>query len=63
MSNCREWLTYQMDDVADVILRGMEKGRFAISPGVEIKILTRFHSLISPLLNRYFDGIVARLSR
>ena len=53
---------WQADDVADVILRGMEQGRFAISPGLEMGILSRFHSLISPLLNRYFDGIVARSS-
>ncbi|MEM9947768.1 MAG: SDR family oxidoreductase [Cyanobacteria bacterium P01_D01_bin.36] len=52
---------WQADAVAQKIVRGMAKGQFEISPGHELAILTRMHSLISPLLNRYFDGIVARI--
>lgn len=48
------------DDVAQLVLKGIQQHKFEISPGIEIKILTRFHSLIAPLLNKYFDGIVAR---
>ena len=55
--------TWQAVDVARVTLSGMERGRFVISPGVEISLLVRLHSLILPLLNRYFDGIVAMSSR
>ena len=54
---------WQPDDMARVILRGLEQQTFEISPGIEIGVLTRFHSLLSPLLNRYFDGIVARHPR
>jgi len=51
---------WQADDVARTIIMGMEKGKFEIAPGLEISILTRLHSLISPLLNRYFDRIISR---
>lgn len=51
---------WSADAVAKKIVDGMAKKQFEISPGHEIAILTRMHSLISPLLNRYFDGIVAR---
>ncbi len=51
------------DDVASVILQGTEKGKFEISPGTEIGVLTRMHSLIAPILNQYFDRIVARHPR
>ncbi|MBE9063929.1 SDR family oxidoreductase [cf. Phormidesmis sp. LEGE 11477] len=51
------------DDVAQLILKGIQQNRFEISPGTEIKVLTRLHSLIAPLLNRYFDGIIARHPR
>lgn len=54
---------WQADDVARVILTGMEKGHFEIAPGLEIGILKRFHSVISPLLNRYFDRVVAKHPR
>ncbi|MEO1396814.1 MAG: SDR family oxidoreductase [Cyanobacteria bacterium J06634_5] len=51
---------WSAEAVAQKIVQGMAKGQFEISPGHEISILTRMHSLISPLLNRYFDRIVAR---
>ncbi|MGB3789463.1 MAG: SDR family oxidoreductase [Phormidesmis sp.] len=54
---------WKADAVADVILKGIQQNKFEISPGVEIKVLTRLHSLIAPVLNRYFDGIVAKYSR
>lgn len=54
---------WQASDVASVILKGIQQGKFEISPGTEIGVLTRMHSLISPVLNKYFDRIVARHPR
>lgn len=54
--------TWKADDVAQVILKGIEQNQFEISPGIEIKVLTRLHSLIAPLLNRYFDRIIEKYS-
>ncbi len=48
------------DDVAQTILTGIEKNRFAITPGPEMTVLARLHSLIAPLLNGYFDRLVAQ---
>ncbi len=50
------------DAVAKQIVRGVEKGKFAIAPGTELTILNRFHSLLSPILNWYFDSIVRRIN-
>ena len=44
--------------VAEQIIKGVERGRFAIAPGTELSIVNRLHSLIFPLLNWYFDRIV-----
>ncbi|MEL6927735.1 MAG: SDR family oxidoreductase [Cyanobacteria bacterium J06600_6] len=46
--------------VAEQILRGVEKQRFAIAPGWELAIVNRWHSLLTPVLNWYFDRIVAK---
>lgn len=49
------------EEVADAILKGIDKRRFAIAPGWEMSALSRLHSLIGPLLNRYsFDPVIAR---
>jgi len=48
------------DDVARVILRGVRRGKFLITPGLEMKLLARLHSLLAPTLNWYFDRIVKR---
>ncbi|MGJ3245327.1 MAG: SDR family oxidoreductase [Elainellaceae cyanobacterium] len=47
------------DHVAAEILNGVRKNQFAIAPGTEMSVLSRFHSIISPALNWYFDRIVA----
>ncbi|MEM9217238.1 MAG: SDR family oxidoreductase [Cyanobacteria bacterium P01_F01_bin.150] len=54
---------WQPDDIAQVILTAVEQGKFEITPGFEMTILNRLHSLIAPLLNRYFDQIIARHPR
>ena len=48
--------------VAEEIVKGIEKRRFAIAPGMELTIVNRLHSLISPLLNWYFDRIVRQIN-
>ena len=46
--------------VAESILKGIDKGRFQIMPGWEMALLGPLHSLIGPLLRRYFDFLVSR---
>jgi 3-dehydrosphinganine reductase len=49
--------------VAQEILRGVAKNKFAIAPGMELTILNRWHSLLSPLLNWYFDRIIDKTKK
>ena len=55
--------TWQPEAVAREILRGVQKKSFIITPGLEMSLLGRFHSLLSPGLNWYFDRIVAKMRR
>lgn len=48
--------------VARAILRGYDRRKFLIAPGLAMKLLARWHSLINPLLWWYFDGLVKRHS-
>jgi 3-dehydrosphinganine reductase len=50
--------TWTADAVAQTILKGIEQRRFTITPGQEMTVLARLHSLIAPGLNWYFDRIV-----
>ena len=52
---------WKAEAVAEEIIRGVKKGRFAIAPGTELTILNRLHSAIFPLLNWYFDRIVQQV--
>lgn len=52
------------DQVAGAIMRGIARGRFAITPGAKMTVLARLHSLIGPALHRFwFDPLIARASR
>lgn len=51
------------DAVAQTILKGIEQRSFMITPGQEMTILSRFHSLIAPGLQWYFDRIVSRVGK
>ena len=52
------------DAVAAAILRGIGRRRFAIAPGWEMAGLNLLHSLIGPLLHRWwFDRLIARARR
>lgn len=55
--------TWSADAVAAEILRGVEQKKFAIAPGAELTILNRFHSLLAPLLNWYFDRIINQTNK
>ena len=52
------------DAVAAAVLRGIRRKRFAIAPGWEMAGLGLLHSLIGPLLHRWwFDPLIARALR
>jgi len=48
------------EGVVEVILRGIKSKDFAITPGLEMKLLQVLHSLLAPILNWYFDRIVKK---
>jgi 3-dehydrosphinganine reductase len=52
--------TWSAEGVAQEIVKGIKNNQFAITPGLEMTILNRFHSLIAPLLNKYFDRLVIK---
>ncbi|MBE9168107.1 SDR family oxidoreductase [Pleurocapsales cyanobacterium LEGE 06147] len=54
--------TWMAEDVAQAIIEGINRKSFAITPGWEMNYLNRLHSLLSPILNWYFDRIVTRVS-
>jgi 3-dehydrosphinganine reductase len=49
--------------VAAEIVRGVQKKTFAIAPGLDIKILSKLHSLIAPAFNWYCDRIVSQVRK
>lgn len=49
--------TWSAEEVAREIIKGITQRKFAIAPGIEMTILNRFHSVIAPLLNQYFDKL------
>jgi 3-dehydrosphinganine reductase len=49
--------------VASATLAGVRRRRFAITPGMEMTLLYRMHSVILPLLASYFDRLVAKARR
>lgn len=51
---------WSAEDVAQAIVRGIRTKSFMITPGLEMSILGRLHSLLSPGLQRYFDSLVDR---
>lgn len=49
------------DHVARALVRGLDRGDFAVYPGLKVALLGRTGSLIAPFLNAGFDRIVRRL--
>jgi 3-dehydrosphinganine reductase len=53
--------TWTAQGVAQTILQGIDRQQHEITPGLEMTILNRWHSLLQPLLNRYFDRAISKL--
>lgn len=50
-------------DVARAIVKGIDQGRFSITPGLEISLLHRLGSMLNPLLQARWARQVRRLRR
>lgn len=46
------------EQVAQAIMKGIDRQTFVIAPGMEMFWLARLHSVIAPLLNYYFDRLI-----
>ncbi len=46
------------EEIAEEIFKGIQQKKFAITPGIEMTLLSRLHSLLASGLNWYFDRIV-----
>jgi 3-dehydrosphinganine reductase len=55
--------TWTAEDVAQIIIQGINRQSFAITPGWEMNYLNKLHSLFTPILNWYFDRIVTSTQR
>jgi 3-dehydrosphinganine reductase len=55
--------TWTAEAVAREIVRGVVRRSFAIAPGLEMSLLSRLHSLLSPVLQWYFDRIVEKTAK
>lgn len=53
--------TWSADGVADCILAGLRRGKFAITPGLTLTLMHRFPGTVIPLLRRYADHLVGRV--
>ena len=53
--------TWSADAVADCILSGIARGKFAITPGSTLTLMNRFPGIIIPLLRRYADHLVKQV--
>jgi 3-dehydrosphinganine reductase len=52
--------TWSAENVARTIIDGITKRKFTITPGLEMTLVARLHSLFLPQLNWYFDRLVAK---
>jgi 3-dehydrosphinganine reductase len=55
--------TWSADAVADCILRGIDRNKFAITPGLTITLMHRMPGIILPVLGWYCDRLVHRARR
>ena len=60
IGNARPW---PADRVARLIVKGADRGRFGIYPGLRMTLLGRFGALVAPVLRWYFDWKIASVRR
>lgn len=51
---------FSPERVAAALIAGMDRGRLEIAPGIEMRLLNRFHSAGGPLIRRYLDALARR---
>jgi 3-dehydrosphinganine reductase len=49
------------DAVAQEILLGIKRKSFIITPGLEMSLLAKLHSLLASFINYYFELIIAKV--
>lgn len=54
---------WKADDVSATLLKGMEKGRFIVTPGVQMGALNRLTSLIAPALRWHQRRIIRKVGK
>ncbi|MGB3535043.1 MAG: SDR family oxidoreductase [Microcoleaceae cyanobacterium] len=52
--------TWTAEAVALGIIKGVKQKKFVITPGMEMSLIQRLHSILSPLLNWYMDNIISQ---
>ena len=52
---------WSAERVAEKIVRGVAQRRFVVAPGWEMSVLARFHSVLRPVLDYYFDRQIAKM--
>jgi 3-dehydrosphinganine reductase len=55
--------TWTAEAVAMEIIKGIQQQKFAITPGFEITLLHRLHSILAPILNGYMDKIIRQIQQ
>ncbi|PSF35718.1 short-chain dehydrogenase [Aphanothece hegewaldii CCALA 016] len=55
--------TWTAEAVGQEIIKGIKRNSFMITPGSEMSILAKIHSLAFPLINQYFDQTVAKVRK
>lgn len=55
--------TWSAEDVAKVIIAGIENDTFTIAPGLEMTLLAKLNAILAPPLNWYFDRVVAKVRK
>ena len=54
---------WRADDVAECVLDGIDRGRFAITPGATIAAMNRMPGIVLPILRWYSDRLAAKVRR
>jgi 3-dehydrosphinganine reductase len=54
---------WSAEAVARAVVRGIDRGRFAITPGWKLTLLRLFHGLAAPAVHRYLDHVVREATR